>query len=159
NRHDTNFPHEPHRAVGPARPHQTEDLLEQAGARGAGELESACDHRVVDVGIDPEIEPGCELDRAEDANGILAEANVRLPDGADGAALNVRHASTPIEHLPTIEIVEERIDREVTTEGILVRLAEDVVAPNQKVIVAIGLAGVASKRRHFDDFAATEEDM
>ena len=111
----------------------------------------------------PEVEARRELDRAEDADRILAEAHARLADGADDAALDVRHAAAPVEDLAAIEIVEERVDREVAAERVFVRLAEDVVAADEEVVVLVGRfgvsVGVAPERRDLDDLAAAEEHV
>ena len=97
--------------------------------------------------------------------GILAEADGGLADRADRAALDVRHAATPVEHLAPIEIVKERVDREVAAERVLVGFTEDVVAADEEVVLLVGLAlaehvgGVAPERGDLDDLAAAEEDV
>ena len=70
---------------------------------------------------------GCEVatltnspDRPNEFGGRIRVAPLAF---ADRAALDVGHPSAPVEHLPAIEIVEERIDREVATERVLVCLA------------------------------------
>ena len=64
-----------------------------------------------------------------------------------------------------IEIVEERVDREVAPERVLVGFAEHVVAADEEIVVLVGLAfaehvrRVAPERRDLDDLAAAEEHV
>src|SRR5205807_1725163 len=80
---------------------------------GAAELRAVRDDGVVDVEVDPEVEAGGELDRAEDAHRIFAESHVGVADGADDAALDVDHAAHPVEDLAAVVVVEERVDGEI----------------------------------------------
>ncbi len=59
-----------------------------------------------------------------------------------------------------IEIVEERVDREVTTERVFVGLAEDAVASDEEILVLfdVTVGRVATERGDLDDLAPTEED-
>src|SRR5450755_4337181 len=106
---------------------QTQNLLENAGSRRFGELVTVADHRVVNVGVDAEIESGRKLDGAQNADRIFTEANAGIADGANGAPLDVLHASAPIENLAAVEIVKERVDREIAADGVFMGVAEDVV--------------------------------
>ena len=79
---------------------------------------------------------------------------------------DVAHAAAPVEHLTAIEIVKERVDREVAPDRVLVRFAEDVVAADEDVlverlpVVVGGLAlGAAPEGRDLDDLAALEQDV
>jgi hypothetical protein len=84
----------------------------------------------------------------------------------DGAARDVPHAAAPVEDLAAIEVVEERVHREVAPQGVFMGLAEDVVAPDQDVVVGLGrvLLGhlgdrVATEGCDLDDLAAAEEHV
>ena len=146
-----------------ARAHEPEDLLRQARPRGERERLAAVDDRVVHVRRDAEVELSGELDRAQDAHGVLAEARLGVADRVHDAPLDVGHAADPIEDLLPLEIVEQRVDREVAAHGVLGRLAEDVVAADEDVLVGVvargRVAGVLAERRDLDHLAALEEDV
>ena len=141
-RHRADLPEQPHRAVRRTTTHEPQDLLEDARACGLRELLATRHHRVVDVRLDAEVEPRRELDRAEDANRVLAEADDRLADGVNRAAFDVLHPAAPVEHLAAIEVVEERVDGEVATNRVLVGVAEDVVAANEEVVRPFAVLGL-----------------
>ena len=163
--HRAHLPEQPHRPVrGPAA-QQAEDLLEDARSRGPRQLLSARDHRVVDIRLDPEVEPSCEADGAQDTDRILAEADDGVTDRVDSAARDVFHAAAPVEDLPPVEVVEERVDREVAANGVLVGVTEHVVAADQQVVGAVGVVrvdlglGAPPKRGDLDDLPAAEQHV
>ena len=73
--------------------------------------------------------------------------------------------AAPVEDLAPIEIVEERVDREVAAERVFVGLAEDVVAADEEVVDDVvgsssGAPGrVAPEGGDLDDLAAAEEHV
>ena len=84
--------------------------------------------------FDPQIEPRAELDRTEYSNRILPKADDRVTDCPHNPALDVRHASDPVDDLFSLEVVEQRVDREVAPVRVLVRIAEHVVTSYEQVI-------------------------
>ena len=47
---------------------------------------------------------------------------------------DVLHPAAPVEDLAAVEVVEERVHREVAPERVLVGLAEDVVAADEEIV-------------------------
>ncbi len=164
--HGPDFPEKPHRPVGGAAAEEAQNLFEDAGARGFGEVVARAHHRVVDVGCDAQIEAGRELDCAQDSNRVLAEPDRRIADGVDRVPAKVRKAAAPVQHLVAIEVVKERVDREIAADRVFMRVAEDVVAPYEQIVerLAVLLFGrfhhrVTAEGSDLDHFAAPEEDV
>jgi hypothetical protein len=152
--------------VGRPSAQEAQDLLEDARPGRLREVVAHPHHRVVDVRRDPEVEPRSELDRTQDPDGVLAEADHRVADRVDRALADVVDAPAPVEHLTAIEVVEEGVHREVAAERVFVGLAEDVVAPDEEVVEDLARLllrslhrGVAPKGGDLDDLAAPEEDV
>ena len=109
-----------------------------------------------------------ELDRAQDAHRILAEADVRDRRWCARRALRGRR-SPPTWSITSsrLDVVEQAVDREVAAARVLARRAEHVVAADQQV-AALGLrrarslrrpqlARVGAERRGLDDLRAEED--
>ena len=149
--------------------HQAQDLLEEARTRGPRERRARRHHRVVHVGVDAEVEARGELDGAQDAHRVLAEARLGVADGAHHAPLDVAPTADPVEDLAVVEVVEEAVDGEVAAHRVLVRLAERVVGADEEVDVGAAVArriervGVGlrrpAERRDLDHLAAPEQHV
>src|SRR6185312_8744170 len=72
---------------------------------------------------------------------------------------DVFHPAAPVEDLAAVEIVEERVDREIAADRVFVSLAEDVVAPDEEVLFLFRLLRVLAKGRDLDHLAAAEEHV
>ncbi len=57
--------------------------------------------------LDREFEPRGELDRTQDSDRVLAEADLRFADGADQLAAQVAQPVGVIEHGLVAEVVEQ----------------------------------------------------
>jgi len=90
-------------------------------------------HRVVDVRVEPHVEASAEFDGAKDAHRVLPKAHIRITDRAEQMLFEVGDATDEIDHLSTLEVVEQPIDCEVAPDRIFVRLAEDVVVGDQQI--------------------------
>src|SRR5262249_61329808 len=104
-------------------------------------------------------EPRRELDGAQDAHRVLAEADVRVADGADEARLEVGEPPDVVLHLARFDIVEKAVDREVPAPGVLLRSAEHVVPANQDLVPGLQvhpLPGVAAEGRRLADLLPEE---
>ena len=146
--------------MGATATHEAQDLFEDAGPCGLRELVAVRDHGVPHRGLDAQIEAGGELHGAQDANRIFAEADRGLTDGADGPAAHVFHAAAPVEDLPAIEIVEQRVDGEIAPDRVFVGFAEEVVVPDEEVLVQVfDLGRTLPERGYLDDLAASEEHV
>ena len=107
--------------------HQAQELLEEPGARGHRERSATLNDGVVDIGGNPQVQSGAELDRPQDSHGVFLETGDRLTDRPNDASLDVGHSIDPVEHLALFNVVEETVDREVTALGVLVGHTENVV--------------------------------
>jgi hypothetical protein len=119
-------------------------------------------HRcLVDIRRDPEVQASSEFYRSQHAHGIFLKAHDRIADCVKLATANVLHAPHPIEDLPRIHIVKERIDGEVTPLRILMGLPENVVRSDQQIIVArlSGGRGIAAKGGRLDHVTAGEQNV
>ena len=114
--------------LGPAEGEEAQDLLEEAGARGGEDLVGVAADRLERVGVDREAEARGEADGAEHADGVLAEADVRVADAAQDPLAQVAQAADVVDHAVLERVVEERVHREVAAEGVLLGRAEGVVA-------------------------------
>jgi hypothetical protein len=135
---------------------QAQDLLQQARRRRARQVRSAGGHRRQRVRFDVEAEPAGELRRAQDAHRVLAEAHARIADGADRPRAQVRQAAGIVEDAVADRIEEQRIDREVAPQCVLLGVAELVVARDQQVVRAVHLRR-APERGHFEDLGVAVE--
>ena len=136
--HRAHLPEQPHRAVGRPAAQQAEDLLEDAGARRLAPASSRRrDHGVVDVRGDARGRGGAANLMARRMRiGSSRKRTIGSPMVWIARRVDVVHAAAPVEDLPAVEVVEERVDREVAPERVLVGLAEDVVAADEEVVDA-----------------------
>ncbi len=74
--------------------------------------------------LDLEVEARRELDRPQNPDRILGEANGRIADGAYEPAAQVAEAVGVIQHVLVVEVVEQRVDREVAAQGVFLGGAE-----------------------------------
>ena len=155
-----------HGALGGASAQQPIELLGDAGLGALRDLRPVLHHAPVRLGLDGQIAAGRELHGAQDADRILAKANVGIADGAHHARFQVDHAAHVVDDLAGLRVVEEAVDREVTTARILLGRTEDVVAPDEQVAaLRLGavafflfeLARVRAERRGLDDLRAVED--
>ena len=157
-----------HRALGRARAQQPVELLRHARLRALRDLRAVLHHAPVGLGLDGQIAARRELHRAQDADRILAEADVGIADGADDARLEIGHAVDVVDDLPGLEVVEQAVDREVAPAGVLLGRAEDVVAADQQVaalglgalaaaFLFLDLARVGAERGRLDDLRSEED--
>ena len=81
-----------HRSLGRARAQQAIELLGHARLRALRDLQAVLHHPPVGLGLDGQIAARGELHRAQDADRVLAEADVGIADGADDARLQIGDA-------------------------------------------------------------------
>lgn len=95
-------------------------------------------------GADVEVELGGEANGTHHADGIFAETDVGVADGADAAGLEVTETTDVINDGEVVNVVEEAVDGEVTTEGIFLGCAEGVVF---ELVESVRLIGDGVRRR------------
>jgi len=102
-------------------------------------------------------ELGLEPRRAQQAHGVFRVAHVRVADQAQASLGQVPVPTHVIADLAADRIEEQRVDRKIAPEGVLLDVAEHVVAQDAAVIefvlVVVG-PGHAAERRHLDQGAA-----
>ena len=136
-------------------------LLGDARRRGLGDLLAVVEDRLVGVGRDREAQAAGELDRAQHADRVLAEADVRIADGPDEARLEVLEAAHVVDHREVGDVVEEPVDREVPPQRVLAGGAERRC---RTVIRSSGASriqrlGPPPEGRDLDDLSVGEEDV
>jgi hypothetical protein len=145
--------------MGQPEAHEAEHLLEEARPPRSGKPVAAHDDGVVHFCGDRQVEPRAELDRAEDAHGILAKADYRIANRADDAVLDVRHPADPVENRMPLDVVEEGVNGKIAAIRILICVAKNVVAANEEIVpIPIYLRRPAERGR-LDDFAAPEQHV
>ena len=112
---------------------EPQDLLEDARRGRTSQVATVAYHPVVHLWVEPHVETCAELDGTKNPYRIFAEANVRIADGAQKVFFQVCDAADEVDDFTALEIVEQAVDREVTTNRILVRLTEHVVVRDQQV--------------------------
>src|SRR6185436_16028408 len=95
-----------------------------------------CD-RLVDWRVDLEPEASGHRHRAKHSYGIFLKALRRIADRSDDAVAQVVEAAGVVDDREVRDVVEQRVDREVASEGILFRRAERVVTMDQSVELSI----------------------
>jgi len=142
-----------------ARAQEAEDLLEDAGGGASCQPPLVADESVPGLLFDLEAELGGEADRPEQPDRILLDADVRIPDRPQDAALEVGLAAHVIENLAQHHVVEEPVDGEVPALGVLLRGAEGVVAGDEEVLRLALDAGIGAEGGGLDDLAVAEVDV
>jgi len=106
--------------------------------------------------VDREAEAGGELDRAQQAHRIFAQALVGVADGLEHAPLDVREPADVIDDLVGDRVVEEAIDREVAALGVLEGGPEGVGADDEARVVGghLLIVGEPTKRGDLEDLRA-----
>ncbi len=121
--------------------------------------------RVKQLGLDREVEPRGERDRADHAHRVFAQADVGIADRSHDSGAEIVEAADVIDHREVGDVVEQRVDREIAAERVFFGRAERVVAMNEMFAFRRGrirsghavlhhfFAGLdlAAERRHFDD--------
>ena len=144
--------------AGVAAAQQAQDLLEDPRRRCAHEVLGGLGHRRERLALDLEAEPARELDRAQDAHRVLAEAHHRIADGADHARLDVREAVDVVDDPVLRRVEEQRVDGEVPPQRVFFGVAELVVARDQQVlVVSLSLLRVAPEGRALEDLGVAVE--
>ena len=116
------------RALGCPRPQDLVELLEQPRLRRLGNQRRVAPDGIHRVRIDREVEPRGQHHRAQHAHGILLEPHVRVADRANHARAQILEAAGVVDDREGRDVVEQRVDREVAAEGVLLGRAERVVA-------------------------------
>jgi hypothetical protein len=150
------------------------ELLEDPRRRGFGNLGPRLAERGERPVLDREAQTRGELDRAEDPNRIFPEADDGIADRPHQAPAEVAQAVGMVDDRLGVDVIEERVDREVAPQRVLFRRAEDVVVPDEQVVrvvrgygFALGLRELGAairqvaraKRRDLDDLPVLEVDV
>ena len=128
------------RALRGARSEDLVELFEESRRRGLRDQAGVPPNRVDHRRIDDEVEARGQHDRAQHANRILREPDIRIADAADHPRLDVVEAAGVVDDRERRDVVEDRVDREVAPEGVLLRRAKRVVAEVQVRLVAVAAA-------------------
>ncbi len=106
---------------------QAVDFLEQARRGRLGDFLVVLVDGVICIGFDVKAQSGGEADGAQHSYGVLSEPYVGVANAADHAMLEVVKSADVIDNLEGTDIVEESVDGEVPSAGILLRRTECVV--------------------------------
>ena len=138
------------RGDGPARvaQHALELLADPFVADPPKMLRLVAD-RLSGVGIDGEIESGREAHRPQRPQAILAQAGRGVADGPDASRLEVRAAPDVIEDFAGEGVLEEPVDREVASSGVVLGIGEDHLVG----VAPVGVDPIGPEGRHLDGVA------
>ena len=125
-------------AEGGATNKQALNFLAKARDGSIGKLRGVATDGLEVGGADVEVELGGEANGTHHADGIFAETDVGVADGADAAGLEVTETTDVINDGEVVNVVEEAVDGEVTTEGIFLGGAEGVIL---ELVETVGLIG------------------
>ncbi len=115
----------------------------QARGGGVGELMTVAQDGVVGFLFELQSDRSCEAHRAQHAHRVLDIALVGVADAVQAAATDVVHGPGVVDEREGLDVVEQRVDREVAAQRILLGGAVLVVAHHQAVLdlCVIRLAG------------------
>ena len=131
-------------AEGGATNKQALNFLAKARDGGIGKFGGVTADGLEVGGADVKVELGGEADGAHHADGVFAEADVRVANGADAASLEVAKAADVVDDGEVVDVVEETVDGKVATEGIFLGCAEGVVF---ELVESVRLIGDGVRRR------------
>lgn len=123
---------------------KTLNFLTEARNGSVGKLRGVATDGLEVGGADVKVELGGEADGAHHADGVFAEADVRVANGADAASLEVAKAADVVDDGEVVDVVEETVDGKVATEGIFLGCAEGVVF---ELVESVRLIGDGVRRR------------
>ncbi len=128
------------------------ELLQQPRRARAHDLAAQGPHRLERVRLDREAQPRGQRHRPQHAHRVFTEAHARVADRADQARVQVLEPAHVVDDREVGDVVEQRVDREVAAEGVLLGRAESVVVADQRVAL-VGL-GLPAEGRDLHDVAA-----
>ena len=131
-------------AEGGATNKQALNFLAKARDGGIGKFGGVTADGLEVGGADVKVELSSEADGAHHADGVFAEADVRVANGADAASLEVAKAADVVDDGEVVDVVEETVDGKVATEGIFLGCAEGVVF---ELVESVRLIGDGVRRR------------
>ena len=117
---------------------KTLNFLTEARNGGIGKFGGVTADGLEVGGADVKVELSSEADGAHHADGVFAEADVRVANGADAASLEVAKAADVVDDGEVVDIVEETVD------GIFLGCAEGVVF---ELVESVRLIGDGVRRR------------
>src|SRR4051794_25417253 len=100
------------------------DFFEQARRSALADLAAPAEQGAPGRWLEAERQPRGELDRAQHANRILLEPDVRIADRANHLRFEVGETANVIDHFFAFDIVEQAVDREVAAARVLGLRAE-----------------------------------
>ena len=141
---------------------EAQDFLEQAGRGGVVDFGVVAEDGLLAVAVQLEAELRGEAHGAHHPHGVFAEADVRVADGAQDAALEVLQPADVVDHVERLDVVKEPVDGEVAALGVLLGGAEEVVlaaveGAGAAVVLGLGLVGLAAEGARLD-LAVLEAD-
>ena len=135
------------RALGRARPEDLVVLLRQARGRGQRNPLALARDRVDNGRVDREAETRGERHRPLHPHRVLAEADIGIADDRTTPRAQILEAADVVDDGERGDVVEERVQREIAPEGVLLGRAERVVAMDQVVVLAVAPGVSAGRRR------------
>ena len=117
---------------------KTLNFLTEARNGSVGKLRGVATDGLEVSGADVKVELSSEADGAHHADGVFAEADVRVANGADAASFEVTETTDVINDGEVVDVVEETVDGKVATEGIFLGSAEGVIL---ELVETVGLIG------------------
>lgn len=110
--------------------------------------------------VDGEPSPGGVANHSDHPDGVLLESLIRIADGPNDPSVKVGHSTDIVNDRKIGDIVEEPIDGNVPSEGILCRSTKAVSSNNiSSLRLNLFEFRVTSKSRDLNNLPAFEEDM
>ena len=127
------FCHHPERLLRRTRTKKLVELLDESCGCTPCNFAPAGGDRRIDWRVDGKAEPRGHRNRTKHAHRILVEALGRITDRANQPRPQILEAACVIDDGERPDVVEQRVDREVAPEGILLGSAKRVLAVDQAI--------------------------
>ena len=117
-------------------------------------------NRLLNSGVNPEVEFGRKTNGAQHSNRVLAQAPVRIADKDESTAFDVFDSANVVPDAEVGNVVIKRVAGEVATPDVFVDRAIHIVAKNPALVIVLHIAVILralssrSERRNFDNLAS-----
>jgi len=114
-----------------------EVLLDEARGGRAPDLVAVGLERVANGIVDLKIEPRGDHDGAHHPHGVLEKSHAGVADRSHQAIPQIAQAADVVDDRERGDVVEKRVDGEVSAEGVFLGRAEGIVAVDQAIVRAL----------------------